>query len=103
MEEKMTEWQVYFVKKALLGLLGAILALWTVAEYLALPALLIVIGVLNGFGWKYYLWTLGGYTAMVIVAEWIGSAIGNRAGRGLAGFLGKMLKSKERSGSDSEY
>ena len=86
----------------LLGLLTAALAIQTALEYLALPALFILLGALNGFGWRYYAWTLGGYAAMVILAETIGALLGKRLGRGVAAWLSKVLKSKAPSGSDIE-
>lgn len=43
--------------------------LWDIVEFLALPALFVVIGVLNGFPWQYYAITIGGYIILFIAIE----------------------------------
>lgn len=54
----------------LLHFTGVILTvLWDVVEFLALPALLVVIGLLNSFPWQYYAIAIGGYFALFIVLE----------------------------------
>ena len=67
--------------KRLLSVVGVIAVIGTVLEYLALPALFVVIGLLNGFGWQYYAWTIGGYAVLVVLAELIGALIGTLMGR----------------------
>ena len=69
------------VWKRLLSAVGIIAVIGTVLEYLALPALFVVIGLLNGFGWQYYAWTIGGYAVLVILAELIGALIGTLLGK----------------------
>lgn len=89
------------MRKMLLWLISAALALQTAVEYLALPALFVVIGMLNGFGWKYYVWTIGGYAVIVILIEAIGGLVGKRACKGIASWFSKVLKSTEHSDSDT--
>lgn len=59
--------------KGFFNFLGIILTIFTVicdiAEFLAVPALFIVIGLLNSFAWQYYAITIGGYIILFIVAE----------------------------------
>ena len=40
-----------------------------IAEFLAVPALFIVIGLLNSYPWQYYAISIGGYIVLFIVAE----------------------------------
>ena len=40
-----------------------------IAEFLAIPALFIVIGLLNSYPWQYYAISIGGYIVLFIVAE----------------------------------
>ena len=88
------------MRKLLLWLISAALVLQTAVEYLALPALFAVIGILNGFGWKYYVWTIGGYAVIVILIEAIGGLVGKEAGKGIVSRLSKVLKSTDHSNSD---
>ena len=90
------------VKKILLGLLTAILAFRAVLEYLALPALFILIGVLNGFGWRYYVCSVGGYAVAVALVEMAGALVGDKLGRSIGSRLSRMLKRKDLSDSDIE-
>ena len=59
--------------KKLLNFFGNILyigmILWDIIEFLALPALFLVIGLANAFPWQYYAITIGGYFALFIVLE----------------------------------
>ena len=59
--------------KKLLNFLGIILyvgmILWDIIEFLALPALFIVIGLAKSFPWQYYAITIGGYFALFIISE----------------------------------
>lgn len=38
-----------------------IIAIWQVAEILAVPALFVIIGIWNDFPWQYYVFSVGGY------------------------------------------
>ena len=57
----------------LLDFIGNILyigmIIWDVIGFLALPALFIIIGLMNSFPWQYYAITIGGYFALFIVLE----------------------------------
>ena len=46
-----------------------IMVIWDIVEFLAVPALFVIIGVLNSFSWQYYAITIGGYIALFIIAE----------------------------------
>lgn len=45
--------------------------LWNLVEILALPALFLVVGLLNAFPWQYYAATIGGYFIIAIVLQTI--------------------------------
>jgi TRAP-type C4-dicarboxylate transport system permease small subunit len=59
--------------KKLLIFLGNILyigmILWDIIGFLTLPALFLVIGLMNSFPWQYYAVTIGGYFALFIILE----------------------------------
>ena len=59
--------------KKLLGFIANILyvgmVIWDIIEFLAIPALFVVIGLLNSFPWPYYTITIGGYVALFVIAE----------------------------------
>ena len=59
--------------KNLLKFLGIILyviiTIFELIEFLAIPALFIIIGLLNSYSWKYYAITIGGYIAIYIIIE----------------------------------
>ena len=53
-----------------IGIIGTmIMMICDIAEFLAIPALFIVIGLLNSYSWLYYAITIGGYIVLFIVAE----------------------------------
>lgn len=60
------------MKKAI-NFIGIILCVgmitWDLIEFLAIPAVFLVIGLLNSFPWQYYAITIGGYFALFIIAE----------------------------------
>ena len=43
--------------------------LWDLVEFLAGPALFVVIGLLNSFSWQYYAISIGGYLLLFITVE----------------------------------
>lgn len=43
--------------------------LWDVIEFLALPMLFLIIGLINSFPWQYYAITIGGYFVFFILLE----------------------------------
>ena len=59
--------------KKLLGFIANILCIGMVIrdiiEFLALPALFLIIGLLNSFSWQYYASAIGGYFALFIILE----------------------------------
>ena len=55
-----------------IGIIGTmIMIICDIAEFLAVPALFIVIGLLNSYPWQYYAISIGGYIVLFIVAEMI--------------------------------
>ena len=45
------------------------MVVFEIVEFLAVPALFIVIGLLNSYPWQYYAISIGGYIVLFIVAE----------------------------------
>ena len=53
-----------------IGIIGTItMVICDIAKFLAIPALFIVIGLLNSYPWQYYAISIGGYIVLFIVAE----------------------------------
>ena len=53
-----------------IGIISTItMVICDIAEFLAIPALFIVIGLLNSYSWLYYAITIGGYIVLFVVAE----------------------------------
>lgn len=55
--------------KFLAAVLTVIMVIWEIIEFLAFPALVTIVGLLNSFPWQYYAITIGGYVALLIIAE----------------------------------
>ena len=59
--------------KKILGFIANILyvgmVIWDIIEFLALPALFLIIGLINSLPWQYYVITVGGYFALFIILE----------------------------------
>ena len=59
--------------KKFLGFIGNLLyvgmVIWDIIEFLAVPALFVIIGLLNSFPWQYYAITIGGYFALFVILE----------------------------------
>ena len=59
--------------KKTLSFIGNILTIgmviWDVVEFLALPLLLLIIGLVNAFPWPYYAIAIGGCFALFIILE----------------------------------
>ena len=53
----------------LLNILYIGTVIWDIIGFLALPALFLVIGLMNSFPWQYYALTIGGYFALSIILE----------------------------------
>ena len=45
------------------------MVIWDIIEFLALPALFLVLGLINSFPWQYYAIAIGGYFALFIILE----------------------------------
>ena len=60
----------------LLGIiLTVLMVLYDIAELLAVPVLLVVIGLLNSFSWQYYVISIGLYFLLLLVGELIAHLI----------------------------
>ena len=59
--------------KKLLGFIVNILyigtVIWDIIEFLALPILFLVLGLINSLPWQYYAISIGGYFALFIILE----------------------------------
>lgn len=59
--------------KKLLGIIANILyigtIIWDIIEFLAIPVLFLVIGLIYSFSWQYYAITIGGYFALFVILE----------------------------------
>ena len=49
--------------------LKIIMIIWDIIELLTVPAIFVVIGLLNAFPWQYYAISIGGYVVLLILAE----------------------------------
>ena len=55
-----------------LGIVGTvIMVICDMSEFLAIPAILVVIGILNSLTWQYYVISIGGYVLLFVAAELI--------------------------------
>ena len=45
------------------------MVIWDIIEFLALPVLFVIIGLINSFPWQYYAIAIGGYFALFIILE----------------------------------
>lgn len=66
------------IVKLLEAVLTVIIVLWELAEALAIPALLVLIGLLNSFPWQYYVISIAVYVAVAIVIQLICHLIAKR-------------------------
>ena len=61
--------------KKILGFIANILyvgmVIWDIIEFLALPALFLIIGLINSLPWQYYAIAIGGYFALFIILEFV--------------------------------
>ena len=60
------------MKKLLIFILNILyvgMVIWDIIGFLALPAVFLVIGLLNSFPWQYYAISIGGYFALFIILE----------------------------------
>ena len=61
--------------KFIATILTVIMAIWDIFEFLAIPALFVVIGILNSFSWRYYVITMVGYVVIFALAELIAHSV----------------------------
>ena len=57
------------ILKFLTFILTVFMVLCDILEFLAVPLLLVIVGLLNSFSWKYYAISIGAYIALFIIAE----------------------------------
>ena len=59
--------------KKILGFIANILyvgmVIWDIIEFLALPVLFLIVGLINSLPWQYYIVAIGGYFALFIILE----------------------------------
>ena len=73
-------------------LLYAAMVIWDVIEFLAFPALCILIGVWNHYPWQYYAATVGGYFALFLVLEVVLRLIFKAFDKKFESFIERKLK-----------
>ena len=56
-------------------ILTVLMVIYDIAELMAVPVLLVVIGLLNSFSWKYYVISIGLYFLLLLVGELIAHLI----------------------------
>lgn len=82
------------MKKALLKLLETVVdVLFLNPEILVIPAVLVIIGLVCGFGWKYYVCGIAIYAAAAAVLLFAADRIGGWFGRRIADRISKKRKS----------
>jgi len=52
-------------------ILMIVMVVWEAAEFLIVPAIFVIIGILNDFGYMYYIITIGGYLLLFLLFELI--------------------------------
>ena len=82
--------------KGLLKFIGIILTvimvIWDLAEILKLPALFVIIGLLNAFPWQYYAITVGGYFGILAICELLIRLIFKALDKKFTSFLERKLE-----------
>ena len=69
-----------------------IMIICDIAEFLAVPALFIVIGLLNSYPWQYYAISIGGYIVLFIVAEIIAHFVFKRLNKKYSPLIARKLE-----------
>ncbi len=72
-------------------ILSVVLALWTALEFLAIPALLIVCGLLNHFGAAYYIISIAVYLVLFAVVYVIAQLIRKGTNKLFSRLFGKYF------------
>ena len=76
-----------------IGIIGTmIMIICDIAEFLAVPALFILIGLLNSYPWQYYAISIGGYIVLFIVAEIIAHFVFKALGKKYTPFIARKLE-----------
>lgn len=76
-----------------IGILATIImAIWDIVEFLAVPALFIIIGILNSFSWQYYVISIGGYMVLFIIVEIIAHFVFRALDKKYTPFIERKLK-----------
>lgn len=82
--------------KGLLKFIGIILTIimviWDLAGILILPALFVIIGLLNAFPWQYYAITVGGYFGILAIGELLIRLIFKALDKKFTSFLERKLE-----------
>lgn len=74
--------------------------IWNLVEILAIPALFVVIGVLNSFSWHYYAVVLGGFFAFAIAVQIICHFVFKRFEKKYETALGRLFERIFKKKSD---
>ena len=69
-----------------------IMIIWDIVEFLAIPALFIIIGVLNSFPWQYYTIAIGGYITLFVIAEIIAHFVAKALAKKYTPFIERKLE-----------
>lgn len=72
-------------------ILVPIYIIYTLAEILIVPAIFTLLGVLNSFGWKYYVITIGSYLTFAIILQIILHFVNKHAERRFTARLKKRF------------
>ena len=89
--------------KKLLTVFGVLCAIGEMLEYLAIPALFVVVGILNALPWQYYAIFIGGYFALLLIGELAIRLIFRALGKKYASrFAKKVEKLRVRFCADKE-
>ena len=82
--------------KGLLRFIGAIFTvitvIWDILEFLTIPAIFVVIGILNSFSWRYYVITMVGYVVIFALAELIAHSVSSKLDEKYTPLLVKKLE-----------
>ena len=71
--------------------LMAFIFLWELAEFLAVPALLVIIGIWCSLPWQYYVISIAIYVFICILAEIISSLITKALGKKFESLIAKKV------------
>ena len=64
--------------KFIATILTVIMAIWDIFEFLAIPALFVVIGLLNSYSWRYYVITIIAYVIIFALIELIAHLVSSQ-------------------------